>query len=160
VGELLISDYGYSTYVGACDGSIYGENSAADPDDQGDAYGKRYTLQTGAVFADSDQAGDDDHGANWKKLDLFMQSDSAATTVSLYAGDETASDAATPQWSEAIQGSAADGLVTKTSWHRVLNKVTGKSVTLHFTGTGSTDFSYRGYAISYEGGRQVRLATS
>lgn len=159
LGQFILpnSDYGYGLYVGSCDGFIRAEDDLTSPDDDTDAYAKQFTLQTGAVFADDDQCGDDDHGARWTDLNLFVTNPATALTVALFGGDETSTDSTAPQFTDTLAASANGTEVPKTSFDLgEVVTINGKSVTLKITGTNSIDFSFRGWAVAYTQGRQDR----
>lgn len=159
IGQFILpsSDFGFGLYVGSCDGNIRPENDPTNGDDDGDAYNKQFTIQTGAIFGENDQSGDDDHAVTWKELDLFMTNATTDVTVELYAGDETATDAAAPQWTRTVAAGEVTGQTLKTSFHETPSTVAGKSCTLRLEGAGSTDFSFRGFGLGYTPeGRQVR----
>lgn len=159
LGQFILpdSDYGYGLYTGSCDGYIRAEDDLTNADDDGDLYNKQFTLQTGALFADDDQCGDDAHGARWTDLNLFVANPHTALTVSLFGGDETSSDSAAPQFTDTLAASASATEVNKTSFDLgTLVTIAGKSVTLKIVGEGSTDFSFRGWAVAYTQGAQTR----
>lgn len=161
IGTLLIGDddhYG-ELLTGSCDGFIRKENVESDDDDDGDAFAKAMTITTKHYFF-GDQSGDDAHGRSYTGLDLFLKNENTAVTVAAYAGDDTANQAVSPQWSHVVPADASSDprpRVPRTSKHvDGLAQVNGKGVTLKFTATSPVGVSFRGFGIYHVPGHQER----
>jgi hypothetical protein len=161
IGSLITgnSDHYGELLTGSCDGFIRKENVLNDPDDDGDSYQKAITLQTKHFFF-GDQGGDDAHGRNFPALDIFLKNESTSVTLAAYAGDESAQEATTPQWTRPIPAGAItlpQPKVPRTSLSfNGLTGINGKGITLKFSATAPLDVRFRGFAIYHMMGEQER----
>lgn len=161
IGQVIIADDDHFTKLlsGSDDGFIRQENYLTDASDDNDAALKALTITTKHFFF-RDQAGDDAHGRSYEDLDVFIKNESTAVTVSAYAGDDSANQASSPQWSRVIPIGAVSlpqVKVPKTSTHfSNISECNGKGITLKFTANSPVNVGLRGYAIYYVLGHQER----
>jgi hypothetical protein len=145
-------------YCGSEDGQIRKEDVLTDGRDDGDALAKKFDA-TGAHIFRPDQGGDDGHGRSFNDVDVFAKTENQELTVSIYAGDDTAREAASPQDSKVIpaQALAADlrQRVPKTS-HTLEFDANGKGAALRFEATAPVGLEIRGFALYDSEGEQVR----
>lgn len=161
MGVLRTGQYG-EVYSGSCgeEGNyVRRENDYANADDDGDEYAKTADVTTKHFFMGS-QDGDDGHGRDYVDLDAFVKTENQATTVSLYGGDDSAREAATPQWSRSIAASAVTSpraKVPKTAHHfSSLTGISGKGVCVRYTVRAPIGWEYRGQTIYFVDGVQDR----
>ena len=162
IGSLIITDddhYG-ELLTGSCDGFIRKENVQDDPDDDGDAYQKAISLQT-KHFLFGDQGGDDAHGRNYPALDIFLKNESTSVTLSALAGDDSAQDSPSPQWTRTIPAGAVSSPRAKVSRTSLsfngLTEINGKGITLLFSAVAPVNVRLRGFQIYHSQGEQERL---
>jgi hypothetical protein len=163
MGLLLAQDNStfQDFYTGSCDGIIRKENVDTDADDDGDTFRKAWRV-LGKHFFMGDQGGDDSHGFRYTDLDVFLQNETVPVTVSLWAGDDTASEAYAAQWSQVIpagQVTRPRARVPRTSLHIDTTRVSGKGASVDFTATAPVGLKLRGYALYFEQGEQDRPYT-
>ena len=162
IGSLITSnnDHYGELLTGSCDGFIRKENVLDDPDDDGDSYQKALTIFTKHFFF-GDQGGDSAHGRDYAALDIFLKNESTSVNISAYAGDESAQEAASPQWGPKTISAGAVTLprprVPRTSLSfNGLAEINGKGISLKFTATAPTYVSFRGFTIYHKPGEQER----
>jgi len=153
----------YELYTGSCDGQVRQENVEDDADDDGDTYLKRLTVQPPHRFM-GDQSGDDSHGFVFTDVDVFLKHEVNSATVSVYAGDDDAPNAASAQWSVASPAnqvaSGQRARVYRTSEHHVLSDTSGKGVTMRVEVDSPLGVEYRGYGVLFREGPQTRAFRS
>lgn len=160
MGTFVSGQFFGDLYSGSCDGHIRRENIASDTDDDSDSYAKALSI-THKHFMFRDPSGDDNHARTFTDMDVFAETENQAATVSVYAGDESAINAASAQFSESLAASAVTtprAKVAKTT-HAVgpISGASGKGVTVKVTASAPTGFKYRGFSIRHkEGGQQPR----
>lgn len=161
MGELISDDSNlqYDLNTGSCDGYIRRENVESNADDDGDSFRKRFTVRTAHRFPRGQQ-GDQAHGNTYTELDLFLKHNDQAATLKMWAGDDDAPSAASPQWTPVAEGpesgspatavaSGERAKVKQTSEHHALRDLAGKGVTLEVQVEAPIDVEYRGCAIGY-----------
>lgn len=162
IGSLITgnSDHYGELLTGSCDGFIRKENVLTNSNDDGDTYAKALTIQSKHFFF-GDQGGDDAHGRNFPALDIFLKNEQTSVTLAAYAGDESAPEGTTPQWTRAIPAGVVtlpQAKVARTSLSfNGLAEINGKGLTLKFTATAPLDVRFRGFAIYHMMGEQERL---
>lgn len=156
-GELAVdatSNY-YERYTGSCDGNVRQENVMTDADDNGDAYQKKLTVQSGHRYM-GDQQGDEAHGRTFHPLDLYCVHQNQAAVVSMYAGAEDSANASSPAEQRTLPARAAatgQRARTKRSSERVaLSQVSGKGVTMKMEVTAPVGVEFRGWAVAHTEG--------
>ena len=164
IGELLIdgsANY-FDLYTGSCDGYVRKENVATNGDDDGDTYGKKLTVQFPHRFF-GDQGGDDAHGRTVQAVDIFIKHPNNAMEVSVFAGDDDAPTAATPQYgpkSFPATGPATGRRekVKRTSEHISTEGagVSGKGVTLLVEVQSPVEVEIRGWGCELLPGPQTQ----
>ncbi|HUU58948.1 MAG TPA: hypothetical protein VMZ50_05345 [Phycisphaerae bacterium] len=146
-------------YVGSSDGHIRKENVLTDADDDGDTYLKKMDFTIAHQWG-GDQAGDESHASKFGDIDILAKHETVALTVSIYVGDDSARDAATPDFTDAIAAkavSAPHALVAKTSEHRVFGPFSGKGASVRFESSSPLNVEVRGVVLHYtEGGAHQR----
>lgn len=161
LGELLVdgSQSYYDLYTGSCDGHVRLENTDDDPDDDGDSYSKKMTIITPHKYV-AGQDGDDAHGRNYVGLDLYMKHPDQAATLSMWAGDDDAPSAVSPQWTQTSPATKAPTgdrpMVAKTSERHIPTDVSGKGVTLRVEVTAPVGVEFRGWDVDHIPGTQTR----
>jgi len=163
MGVLLAADDStfLDFYTGSCDGIIRKDNVAADSNDNNDTYAKALTILSKHFFF-GDQCGDDSHGRKYTNLDVFLKNESTIVNVGMYGGDDTASNATSPQWNQDIPAGAVvtpRPRVARTSLRVDPASVNGKGVSVKFTATAPVDVRLRGFAIYHIDGQQERPYT-
>lgn len=166
-GELAVNGNAsyFERYTGSCDGNVRQENVLSDADDDGDAYSKKWTVQTPHRYM-GDQGGDEAHGYAFQPLDAFMVHETNTATVSLYAGEDKVPpsagplglsvQAALPHWSvdepPTQVRAGARPKVSRTSEQFAQTKVSGKGVTLSIEVTAPLGCEFRGWGIEHREG--------
>lgn len=157
------NDDHYGTLLsGSCDGYIRKENVLTDTNDDGDSYQKAMTVITKHFYM-GDQGGDWAHARDYVNLDVFIKNPNTAVAVSAYGGDDTAIDAAAPQWSRTISAGAVTSpkpRVPVTSTSFPVSECNGRGVSLKFTASAPINVSLRGFTIYHILGEQAQLASS
>lgn len=145
----------YERYTGSCDGAVRQENVETDADDDGDAYQKKWTVQTPHRFM-GDQGGHEAEGFAFKKSDVFLKHEQNDAVVSFYAGDDDSPNAATPHWSKTLPSTGAGAgqrtRTARTGEHLSLTKTSGKGVTLKIEVTAPLDVQFRGWGMEFAEG--------
>lgn len=150
------TSYYWERYTGSCDGRVRQENVMTDADDNGDIYRKKMTVQSGHRYM-GDQSGDEGHGRTFHPLDLFLQHQNQAATVSVYAGEDDSPNAALP--ADGPKTLPARAMPTgqrartkRTSERVALSGVSGKGVTVKVEVVAPIDVEFRGWAIHHREG--------
>lgn len=149
-------------WTGSSDGFIRREDQAANADDDGDAYLKRFDV-THAHWWMPSQAGDEQHGSKVTNVDVYLKNELQDATLELYAGDESATDAVSPSNSKILEaGKLPTGKKQKVALtSRRISAgalASGKGVAVRIYIDSPTNIEYRGVSLSYEdGGQQDRL---
>jgi hypothetical protein len=166
-GELARdSDSKYwERYTGSCDGVVRQENDPSDADDDGDAYQKRMTVQSGHRYM-GEQGGDEGHGYAFHPADMYVKHNNNPVTVSFYAGEDNAppqepnssvvSGAATPHQTTVLPATAVAAgeraRTARTSERISLQGVSGKGVTMKVEVVAPLDVEFRGWGVQYREG--------
>lgn len=149
-------------YVGSCDGFIRKENVSSDADDDGDTFQKAMTLASKHFWYQGSQAGDDAHGGRVTDMDAYLKNQNNAVTLAIFGGDDTAYEAANPQWSIVVPAAAVttpNVLVPRTGSHYTPNQVGGKGFTVRVTATAPLGVEWRGMGLAMaEGGYEQPIA--
>lgn len=146
IGALTDGNLGDRLYSGSCDGYVRleGVDGVNDDGTSVNWYVVHKHLYMGA------QDGDEQHAKTFEYLDLFLKSESADVTASLYCGDDSAADASAAQWSRTIEASAVTHGnrtgVAKTGHRRQLVDCHGHGASVKVGGSGTTG-EYRGFAL-------------
>jgi hypothetical protein len=150
----------WERYTGSCDGKVRQENVETDPDDDGDTYLKKGTIQFPHTYPEGDQGGHEGQGHTYVGVDLFLKHETNSVTASIYGGDDDAPAAVAPHWTRALAASApstgARSRVSRTSQHETLSKSSGKGVTLKLEVTSPLSVECRGWGVDYVKGPQTR----
>jgi hypothetical protein len=159
IGAMTDGDLLDRLYSGACDGHVRREGVDSTNDDGTaiDWYVIHKHLYMGA------QDGDDQHAKTFEYIDLFLKSESADVTASVYCGDDAAANAASAQWSRTVEASAVSHGnrtgVPKTGHRRQLVDCSGHGASVKVGGSG-TSGEYRGFALEFRNeGEQSRGST-
>jgi hypothetical protein len=149
-------------FTGSCDGFVRQENVLADADDDGDAYAKKMTLETGAL-APENQKGTWVEGNEFTWADLFVMAENNDWTLEGRAGDDTAYLLGIAPFVRNKKASAATAagrqLVPLTSHKEKLSNLAGKTLSFKITVIAPLDVEYRGLALQFEPGNQTRGRT-
>jgi hypothetical protein len=115
-------------------------------------------VTTAHIFR-PDQGGDDGHGRSFNDVDVFAKTENQALTVSIYAGDDTAREAAAAQDSKEIPAQALSAdlrqRVAKTS-HTLEFDANGKGACLRLQAASPVGLEIRGFALYDSEGEQSR----
>jgi len=168
-GELQVdatASY-YERYTGSCDGTVRQENVLTDADDDGDAYQKKFTVQTKHAYM-GDQAGSEEKGLTFHPLDVYLKHETNEATISLWCGDDNAPPetsavdgtssqrAAEAHWARTIPATqVATGQrprVPRTSERHSTEQASGKGVSMTIEVTAPLDVEYRGWGVEFRKG--------
>lgn len=143
-------------YSGACDG--YTRREGLDNTNDDGTPINWYVIHKHLFMGAQD--GDDQHAKTFEYLDLYLKSENADVTASVYCGDDSAADASAAQWSRTIEASAATHGnrtgVAKTGHRRQLVDCHGHGASVKIGGSG-TSGEYRGFALEWRNeGEQAR----
>jgi hypothetical protein len=93
------------TYLGACNGQVYKQTSAEDPDstadDDGDTYNKKLTIKDGVRFL-GDPGGNDLDGKKFHTYWAYITNENNVTTLELRVGDESCDTLIVPSFEVSI----------------------------------------------------------
>lgn len=146
--------------TGSCDGFVRYENVEADGDDDGDTYQKAMTVAFKHKYAGDDQGGDDSQGATWGPIVGFVKNPTKDVAVSLYAGDDDAYEATTPQQTKTLKAqnvpTGQRAALTGTSRQIDISEVSGKGLTVKMSVTAPVNVRVRGYSVLWRKGPQGR----
>jgi len=92
-------------WVGGSDGILRKENVATDLDDDSDTFKKRMVIRTRHEMPNG-PGGDEEDGCSIPTLWMFAQSESAAYSINLYLGDESAPQSLAPHFTESVPAGA------------------------------------------------------
>jgi hypothetical protein len=155
--ELAVNatSYYWERYTGDTGGEVRQEDVMTDADDDNDTYQKRMTVQSGHRYM-GDQSGDEAHGHTFGPLDLFLQHENQAATISVYAGEDDSPNAASPAVTQSLPARAqptGKRARTKRSSERVaLAQASGKGITTKVEVVAPIDVEFRGWAVQHREG--------
>jgi hypothetical protein len=148
--------------TGSSDGYLREENYESDYTDDGDVDSlgvgiKRVTLQSRHEPGDDDNANQME-GKVFSALDVFLTSENNTWVASLYGGQNAAASAATAHWTSGTVAASYDATLTPQWEHNFRpDGVGGAGVTLKLVANQArSDFRFRGYALGYGPGSNVR----
>jgi len=156
-GELAVdgsSNY-WERYTGSCDGNVRQENVEDDADDDGDAYQKQLTVESGHRYM-GDQSGDQAHGRTFHPLDVYAKHEDQAAVVSVYAGEDDSPQALAPAKQLTLPATGPKTgqrrRTAQTSEQVTLDGVSGKGVTFKLEVVAPTDVEFRGWGVEHREG--------
>lgn len=144
-------------YTGSTDGYIRQENVADDGDDDSDTSNKALVIVTRHETPDMTER---EHlGVKWTVIHTFARSESTASTLGLFAGEEYAGEANFATYQPTIPAGQSTGFVSRNHTVVVPPNLSGSGLSQEYTWTAPTDVTWRGYELDYaEGSGQQRKA--
>jgi hypothetical protein len=133
--------------TGSSDGDIR-KPDATNADDDSDTYAKKATIKTGH-FIFGDQSGSLMHARSFKQLEAQVVAPNDDVAVSVWTGDDDASNALAPSASKTIVA-VSDTDYVQSSNHLVPIHKSGKGITIQYDVTSPTEFEYRGQTVFYD----------
>lgn len=137
----------YKTYCGSDDGYLREENVVSDGGDDSDSYAKALLIETKAYLM-NEPGGDSEEGKTLVRFWSYVQAESAAWTVKVYGGDESAGDQVAEQWKDDVAASALTSgghdYVAKTVHPHVPEQVSGRAFIWRYVATSPKHLKWRG----------------
>lgn len=148
VGLMDVGSGQYGVFTGSCDGKVRRENVAGNADDDGDTYLKKFVLQSKLDFFE-DLGGGMWHAKRFSDLDVYMKAENNAWTLKVYAGEEDAADALTPNQTFSPAASkltvGSQTFLPKQQHYFRLVSVAGKGLAVRVEVSSPLDVSFRGF---------------
>jgi hypothetical protein len=146
--------------TGSDEGYVRFEDEIDNTDDDGDAYQKKYVIQTRVEY-DGDLGFEELSGKRWIEIDIFLKAELSGWQLRAFAGSDQVVFSNSPQYNTFVSLSHKDGYVAKSHHQFRPTALSGQGLMLLITAVNTSylDYQFTGYGLSYIPGANMRLRT-